>query len=129
MSIKENLTGEQFVLGNLKEALQIYKIYYYPPEQNYPTDKIWLYFNRKEKEKYFGIKSLCFKNTENYKKFIFNNIYSYIYWLEKKGIEYKPKEMNISTFRMALLNDLLVKIRNEIPKRWKESLKIRVRIR
>jgi len=125
MSLKENLTGEQFVKRNLKEALQVYKIFYYPPEANYPTDKIWLYFNRKEKEKYFGIKSLCFSSPENHKNFILNNIYAHIYQLTKRAEEHIP-DIEIFRYKMALLNRLLMEIRKKIPERWQEKIKVRV---
>jgi len=122
MSLKENLIGEQFVKGNIKNFLQTYNIYYYPPEQNFPTDKIRLSLFGKENGEPRMIRSLYFENVENYRNFILNNIFSYIHWLEKKGIEYKPIEMSIRTFRITLLDDLLMRIRKEIPEKWQKNL-------
>ena len=122
MSIKINLTGEQFVPGNIKNFLQIYKIYYYPPEKNYPTDKVWIYLDGKENGEPRMIRSLCFKNPENHRKFIFNNIYAHIYQLVKRAEYHIPSHVEIFKYQMALLNDLLIKIRKDIPGRWKENL-------
>jgi len=124
MSLKENLTGEQIVKGNLKQALQVYRIFYYPPEENY-SPKLWLYFDRKEKEKYLGIKSLCFSNIENHRNFILNNIYCELYWLEQVGIEYKPSEMDIHTYRLKLLEGILTDLRKKILKKIQEKCIIR----
>jgi len=121
MSIKEDLIGEQLVKGNLKNALQMYKIYYYPPEVNYPSSKVWIYFNRKEGEKLLGIKSLCFSNVENHRNFILNNIFYHLYWLEKKSIEYKPTHMEIGMYRMNLLNALILDIKKKILEIWKNG--------
>jgi len=103
MSIKTDLIGKQYVKGNLNVP-QMYRMYYYPPEEHFPTDKVWLYFNRDEKVfnkkknqwEYMGIKSLCFDNIETHRKFILNNIIYHLYWLEKKGAEHKPSFMHIS---------------------------------
>ena len=122
MSIKENLTGEEFVPGNLKDFLQSYHIDYYPPEANYPTDKVWIYFDGRENGKPRMIRSLCFKNPENHKKFILNNIYAHIYQLVRRAEDHIPNHVEIFKYQMALLNDLLIKIREELPKRWKERL-------
>ena len=73
MSIKTKLS-ELFVPGNIKNFLQICKIYYYPPEQDFPLDKVWIYFDGEENKQPRRIRSLCFKNPENHKKFIMNNI-------------------------------------------------------
>ncbi len=121
MSIKINLTGEQFVKGNMDKGLQVYKIYYYPPEQGFPTDKIWLYFNRKQDNKYLGIKSLCFENTENHRKFIVNNIFANLYILEKRLMTYSDIQMT-SEYRNRLLEALLLEIKKEIMNRWKKEL-------
>jgi len=128
MSLKTNLIGEQFVPGNIKNFLQIYNIYYYPPEQNFPTDKIWLYLNGKENGQPRMIRSLCFKNPENYKKFILNNIYAHIYQLVKRAEEHIPNHIEKINYQKALLNDLLIKIREEIPKRWKEKIKLKINL-
>ncbi len=71
--------------GNIKNFLQICKIYYYPPEQDYPLDKVWLYFDGEENKQPRRIRSLCFKNPENHKQFIINNIYAHIYQLIKRA--------------------------------------------
>jgi len=123
MSIKENLTGEQFVQGNLKTALQVYRIFYYPPEENYPSSKLWLYFDRKQEGKYLGIKSLCFNNIENHRNFILNNIFCELYWLEKEGIEFKPETMDIHTFREKLLDALFIDLKKKIIKRLEKEIK------
>jgi len=128
MSIKTNLTGKQYVPGNIKDFLQVYQIYYYPPEVNFPTDKIWIYFDGEEKGEPRRIKSLCFKNPENHKKFILNNIYAHIYQLVKRADNCIPNHIEIRKYQMELLNDLLMKIREEIPKKWKEDM-IKVKIR
>lgn len=123
MSIKQNLTGEQFVQGDTKyKILQSYHIDYYHPEQGYPTDKIWLYLHGKENNKPRMIRSLCFKNPENHRKFIMNNIYAHIYQLTKRAEEHIPSHIELIKYQMALLNDLLIKIREEIPKKFKEEL-------
>jgi len=117
MSIKTDLIGEQFVQGNLKEALQVYKIYYYPPEQEHPSSKVWLYFNRKQDKSYFGIKSLCFSNIENHRNFILNNILYHLYWLEKQLENYRPSFMDSKMYRRKLLNALINDLINKINKK------------
>ncbi len=124
MSIRTDLIGEQFVKGNMNQGLQVYKIYYYPPEQNFPTSKIWLYFNRKQGDKLLGTKSLCFESPENHKKFILNNIYANIHHLVKRAEDHIPNGVEVFRYQMALLNDLLIKIRKEIPEMWKEKIKV-----
>ena len=127
MTIKENLTGEQFVQGNLKQALQVYRIFYYPPEEGYPSSKLWLYFDRKQEGKYLGIKSLCFNNIENHRNFILNNILSHLYWLEKRSEDYLLNTVPISTYRIKFLDSILNDLRKKIMDRWKEKeLKVRV---
>ena len=120
MSIKIKL-AEQFVPGNIKNFLQICKIYYYPPEQDFPLDKVWIYFDGEENKQPRRIRSLCFKNPENHKKFIFNNIHAHIYQLVKRAEEHIPNHVEVLKYQMALLNDLLIKIREEIPRKWKEE--------
>ena len=66
------------------------------------------------------IRSLCFKNPENHKKFILNNIYAHIYQLVQRAGEYIP-EVEKLRYQMALLNHLLIEIRKEIPKKWEEQ--------
>jgi len=122
MSIKINLTGEQFVQGNLKQALQVYRIFYYPPEEGYPSSKLWLYFDRKQEDKYLGIKSLCFSNIENHRNFILNNILSELYWLEQEGMKYKPSEMDIHTYRLKLLDGILIDLRKKVLTKLKERI-------
>jgi len=121
MSIKTNLTGEQFVPGNSQNFLQCYHIDYYPPEANHPTDKVWLYLNGKENGEQRMIKSLCFKNPQNHRKFILNNIHAHIYQLVKRAENHIPNHIGIIKYKMALLNDLLITVREEIPKKWKEE--------
>jgi len=124
MSIKTDLIGEQIVKGNIKESLQIYKIYYYPPEMNYPEDKVWLYFNRKHNDKLLGTKSLCFASPEQHRSFILNNILYYLYWLEKKSIDYIPNSVPIEEYRRrlmdALFNDLRTKLIGILKERRKQ---------
>ena len=123
MSIKIKL-AEQYVPGNIKNFLQICKIYYYPPEQNYPTDKIWIYFDGEENKQPRTIRSLCFKNPENHQKFIMNNIYAHIYQLLKR-VEYNNALSNHIPkikYQEALLTDLLIKIRTKIPEMWKKEM-------
>ena len=94
MSIKIKL-AEQFVPGNIKNFLQICKIYYYPPEQGFPLDKVWIYFDGEENKQPRRIRSLCFKNPENHKQFIINNIHAHIYQLLQRA-EYN-NALSIST--------------------------------
>jgi len=120
MSIRENLIGEQFVKGNMRKILQSYNLYYYPPEENFPTSKIWLYLNGKENGQPRMIKSLCFENIENHSNFILNNLFYHLYWLEKKGIDFKPSQMNIDTFRKILLDNLMIGLRAKLISKLKE---------
>ena len=125
MSIKTKLS-ELFIPGNIKNFLQICKIYYYPPEQDYPLDKVWLYFDGEENKQPRRIRSLCFKNPENHKQFIINNIYAHIYQLIKRAEYNNALSTNIPKrqYQEALLNDLLTKIRIEIQKKFKEEIKL-----
>ncbi len=122
MSIKIKL-AEQFVPGNIKNFLQICKIYYYPPEQNFPTDKIWIYFDGEENKQPRRIRSLCFKNPENHKKFILNNIHAHIYQLIKRAEYNNALSTHIPKreYQEALLNDFLIKARIEIKKKFEEE--------
>ena len=120
MSIKTKLS-ELYVPGNIKNFVQICKIYYYPPEQEYPTDKIWLYFDGEEKGEKRRIKSLCFKNPENHKKFIINNIYAHIYQLIKRAGDRIPNHIEKIKYQKALLDDLLIKAKKETLKRWEDE--------
>ena len=113
--------GEQFVKGNIQKTLQIYKIYYYPPEEGFPTSKIWLYFNRKQGDKLLGTKSLCFENVENHRNFIVNNIFSQLYWLEQKGGEFKPGWMDQETYKIKLLEGILTDLRKKILAKVREE--------
>ena len=121
MSIKTDLIGKQYVKGNIRDSLQVYKIYYYPPEEGYPTSKVWLYFNREQKDKILGTKSLCFESVENHRNFILNNIIYNLYWLEKKSESYIPTILEIGTFRMRLLDNVLNDLRKKVIKRWEEQ--------
>lgn len=122
MSIKRKLS-ELFVPGNIKNFLQICKIYYYPPEQDFPLDKVWLYFDGEENKQPRRIRSLCFKNPENHKQFIINNIYAHIYQLIKRAEYNNALSIHIPTmqYQEALLTDLLIKIRAEMQKKFKEE--------
>ena len=124
-SIKVDLVGEQIVMGNIKNFLQTYHIYYYPPEQNFPTDKVWLYLDGKENGQPRTIRSLCFDNIAVHQRFILNNILYNLYWQSKKGIEFKPSYMTISEFRIELLNRLMTKLRVKSL----ENLKIKIKVR
>ncbi len=129
MSIKDNLTGKQYVPGNIKDFLQTYQIYYYHPEENFPLDKVWIYFDGEENKQPRRIRSLCFKNPENHKQFILNNIYAHIYQLLKRA-EYQNALSNHipkRQYQEALLTDLLIKIRPEIQKRFKEEQAIKLK--
>jgi len=125
MSIKKDLTGKQYVPGNIKDFLQVYRILYYYPEANFPTDKIWIYLDGEENGQPRMIRSLCFKNPENHQKFIMNNIYAHIFQLIQRAGDHIP-EVQKSRYQMALLNNLLVKIRGEISKKFKEEIKLTV---
>ena len=119
MSIKQNRTGEQFVPGNLDTFLQSYHIDYYPPEVNYPTDKIWLYLQGKENGKPRMIRSLCFKNPQNHTNFIINNIYAHIFQVEQRSSDSIPSTIPIEKYRMILLDGLLSEIRKKIISMWR----------
>ena len=120
MSIKKDLVGEQFVKGNMR-ILQSYNIFYYPPEHNFPTDKIWIYLHGTENKKPRTIRSLCFENPENHRKFILNNIYANLYILEKRLISYSDIQMS-EEYRKRLLDGLLSEIRKDILNRWKKEM-------
>ena len=126
MSIKTDLIGEQIVMGNIKNFLQTYHIYYYPPEENFPTDKVWIYLDGKADGKPRTIRSLCFDNIETHRKFILNNILYHLYWLEKKGISFKPSFMQVSEFRKYLLDGLMTKLRVKSLESLKEKIKVRI---
>ena len=113
MSIKTDLIGEQFVKGNIKDFLQTYHIYYYPPEQNFPTSKVWIYLDGKLNGKPRTIRSLCFEKPEGLKTFISNLMNYYLYWLEKKSIEFKPQTITIGEYRRKLLEGLLIDLKNK----------------
>ncbi len=104
----------------MNKGLQVYKIYYYPPEENFPTSKVWLYFNRKQGDKLLGTKSLCFENIENHRKFILNNLLYNIYILEKRSEGCIPSSIQIGTYRLRLLDAILVELRKEIIEIWKK---------
>lgn len=127
MSIKKKLS-ELCIPGNIKNFLQICKIYYYPPEQNFPLDKVWIYFDGEENKQPRRIRSLCFKNPENHKQFIINNIQAHIYQLLKRA-EYQNALSNHipkREYQDALLSHLLIEIREEIKKKFKEEIKLTV---
>ena len=125
MSIKTNLS-ELFVPGNIKNFLQICKIYYYPPEKDYPLDKVWIYFDGEENKQPRRIRSLCFKNPENHKQFIINNIYAHIYQLIQRAEYNNALSSSIPKrrYQEALLDDLLTKTRAEMQKKFKEEIKL-----
>jgi len=124
MSIKEDLIGEQFVKGNLKDFLQSYNIFYYPPEENFPTSKVWIYLHGKEKEKPRMIRSLCFDNIEVHRRFILNNLLYHIHWLEKEGGKFKPEWMPISEYRKRLMDGVFIDLRKKLLKKLEEKSKI-----
>lgn len=125
-SIKTDLIGEQIVMGNIKNFLQTYHIYYYPPEAKFPTDKVWIYLDGKQNGEPRTIRSLCFDNIETHRKFILNNIIYHLYWLEKKGAQFKPTFMHISEFRKYLLAGLFKKLRVKSLESLKQKIKVRV---
>ena len=122
MTIRENLIGEQFVKGNSRDYLQVYNIYYYPPAEGFPTSKVWLYFNRKDKEKYLYLKSLCFENIENHRNFILNNLFYHLYWLEKQAAQFKPEWMPIGEYRLKLMDAVLSDVRKKLLAKVKERV-------
>lgn len=129
MSRKIDLTGKQYVPGNIKDFLQTYKILYYYPEVNFPTDKIWIYLDGEEKGEPRTIRSLCFKNPENHQEFILNNIYAHIYQLVQRADNNNPIHIEKLRYQKAYLDDLLIQIRTKIPKMWKkemEQIKLKV---
>ena len=127
MTIKTDLIGEQFVKGNSRKLLQTYHLYYYPPEANFPTSKVWLYLDGKENNQPRTIRSLCFENIENHRKFILNNIIYNLYLTEKRSEDYLLSTIPISTYRIKFLDSLLSDLRKKIIDRWKEKeLKVRV---
>lgn len=126
-SIKIDLIGEQFVKGNMRNMLQSYNIYYYPPEQGFPIDKIWLYFHGKQNNQPRTIRSLCFENTENHRKFITNNIFYNLYILEKRLINYDDIQMT-PEYRKRLLESILLEIKKEIMNRWKKEMEEKIKL-
>jgi len=129
MSIKEDLIGEQFVKGNLKNFLQTYHLYYYQPEKDFPTSKVRLSLFGKENGEPRMIRSLYFENIENHNNFIINNLLYNLYWLEKQGIDFKPDWMPVYEYRKQLLEGLLMSIRKKLIKKTGEKLqKIRLTV-
>ena len=124
MSRTIDLTGKQYVPGNIKDFLQTYRILYYYPEVDFPTDKIWIYLDGVKEGKPQRIRSLCFKNPENHKKFIMNNIHAHIYQLLQRAEYQNVLSISIPKikYQEALLSDLLIKIRTKIPLMWKEQM-------
>jgi len=105
----------------MRKILQSYNIYYYPPEQGFPTSKIWIYLNGKENGQPRTIKSLCFENVENHKNFILNNMFYHLYWIEKKAADFRPSGMDIHTFRKELMNRLMTDLRNKLIEKLKNG--------
>ena len=127
MSIKDDLIGEQFVKGNSRNILQSYQIFYYHPEVNFPTSKVWIYLKGTENKQPRTIRSLCFENIENHKRFILNNIIYNLYLTEKRCEDYLLSTVPISVYRIKFLDSLLNDLRKKIMERWKEKeLKVRV---
>jgi hypothetical protein len=116
-----NLTGKQYVPGNIKDFLQLYQIYYYKPIPGFPTDKIWIFIDGEEKGEPRMIRSLCFKNPTNHKKFITNNIYAHIYQLIKRAENNIPNTLELISYKKRLLDDLLIEIKKEILEKWRKS--------
>jgi hypothetical protein len=126
MSIKENLIGKQYVKGNIKNFLQTYNLYYYPPEENFPTSKVRLSIFGEEDGKPRMIRSLYFENIENHRNFIFNNIFYQIYWLEKQAGHFRPSYMPIGEYRLKLMDAILTDLRKKLLSKLKEkSLEIK----
>jgi|26BtaG_2_1085354.scaffolds.fasta_scaffold03387_7 hypothetical protein len=65
------------------------------------------------------LRSLCFSNTENHRKFIVNNIYANVYILEKRLVHYSDVHMT-PEYKKKLLDSLLLEIKKEILDRWKQ---------
>ena len=124
MSIKDDLIGEQFVKGNLKNFLQTYHLYYYPPEAEHPSSKVRLSLFGKENGKPRMIRSLFFENIENHRNFIVNNIFYQLYWLEQEGKKYKPEWMPIDEYRRKLMEGVLIDIRKKILNKVKANVVI-----
>ena len=120
MSIKEDLIGKQYVKGNIKNFLQTYNLFYYPPEEGFPTSKIRLSLFGEEDGKPRMIRSLYFENVENHRNFIFNNIFYEIYWLEKQAGDFRPSWMPIGEYRLKLMDAILTDLRKKLLAKVKE---------
>ena len=126
MSIKEDLIGKQYVKGNIKNFLQTYNLFYYPPEEGFPTSKIRLSLFGEEDGKPRMIRSLYFENVENHRNFIFNNIFYEIYWLEKQAGDFRPSWMPIGEYRLKLMDAILTDLRKKLLAKVKErALEVR----
>ena len=126
MSIKEDLIGKQYVKGNIKNFLQTYNLFYYPPEEGFPTSKIRLSLFGEEDGKPRMIRPLYFENVENHRNFIFNNIFYEIYWLEKQAGDFRPSWMPIGEYRLKLMDAILTDLRKKLLAKVKErALEVR----
>lgn len=126
MSVKDDLIGKQYVKGNIKNFLQTYSLYYYPPEEGFPTSKVRLSLFGEEDGKPRMIRSLYFENIENHRNFILNNLIYQLYWLEKQGSQFKPEWMLIGEYRMKLMEGVLIDLRKKLLEKVKErALEIR----
>jgi len=120
MSDKVSLTGEQIVMGNRTEQLQLYEIFYYPPEtvgNQKRVDKIAVYFFLKDKDnnKAYAPRSIYFAELPQYRHFIINNILAYFDWLDNRIDPIIPK----SQYRTLMLANLLSEIKEKAIERWR----------
>ena len=124
MSIKEDLIGDQFVPGNIKTFLQQYNIFYYPPEEHFPSSKVWIYLNGKQFNEKTNqneprtIRSLCFGNMENHRNFIFNNLFYHFYWLEKQLLsQIDIGGLDIIKYRKRIIDNIIMDLRDRLLKK------------
>lgn len=122
MSEKIDLTGEQIVMGNRTEQLQLYQIFYYPPEKTEDekrVDKTAVYFYLKEKDKEIKLarRSVYFAEIPQYRHFIINNIKAYFNWLDKRIKPAMPR----SEYRKEMLIGLLEDIKEMMLDEWRNG--------
>ncbi|GAF84412.1 unnamed protein product, partial [marine sediment metagenome] len=123
MSEKIDLTGEQIVMGNRKDQLQLYQIFYYPPEKTEKekrVDKTAVYFYLKNKEgegKPYARRSVYFAEIPQYRHFIIDNIKAYFNWLDKRIKPAIPR----SKYRQDMLIGLLQEIKEMMFDEWRNN--------